>query len=549
MRFSPTLLTSLLLATSLPTLGVAQYQASPRDSAVHVLNRLAYGPIPGQVDRLSREGVWRWIDRQLDPGRIPDEALESRERQFSLLDYSRDDLSAAFFAFQREQRQRQQAMTESGDSGSSQTMDRRMDSQGRQLRQLRGQVGQLAVVRAVTSNRQLQEVMVDFWTNHFNVYLAKGLDRILLPYYIEETIRPHALGQFEDLLMATARDPAMLFYLDNVQSVSPGSIPPGLKRQLNRMGPGGSGPAARDSLLQRLERRMPQGLNENYARELLELHTLGVDGGYTQEDVIAVARIFTGWSLSRRDDKVRFQFNAWAHDSEEKVVLGQRFEAGGDQTEGESLLAFLANHPSTMHHVTAKLCARFVSDAPSPGCVDAGVEAWRNTRGNIGAVVRAIVASPEFWAAANQGTKVKTPLEFTVSAVRAVGGTPDNRPGLAQTVANLGQPLYLQAAPTGYPESQDEWVNSGALLKRMNVALALAGNNLPGVSVDLATTIPLTGGIDELVEAVNQSILAGLMTESTRQVIRRELADVPDPKARRILAVGLAIGGPEFQQQ
>ncbi|MCZ6754586.1 MAG: DUF1800 domain-containing protein, partial [Gemmatimonadetes bacterium] len=380
----------LLSARPLP----AQQAMTTVDSAVHVLNRLAYGPLPGQVDRVADEGVWHWIDRQLQPEDIDNRILEHREREFTVLDYSRDDLAGAFLSLQRERRERQRTMAQSDDSVTRRDPVRRMSSRGRELRQLGGQVGQLVVVRASLSNRQLEEVMVDFWANHFNVYFAKGLDRVLLPHYIEETIRPNAMGRFEDILLATARDPAMLFYLDNMQSVTPGARPPGLDRRLARMARSGGGGAARaDSLRRRMEARLPRGLNENYARELLELHTVGVDAGYTQEDVVGVARILTGWSISRRDDRLRFQFNSWAHDRGEKTVMGQRFPPGHSQDEGERLLAMLANHPATMQYLSSKLCTRFVSDTPTPGCVAAAVTAWRRTDGDIPAVLRAIFAS------------------------------------------------------------------------------------------------------------------------------------------------------------
>lgn len=528
----------------------AQEPMTVADSAVHVLNRLAYGPLPGQVDRVAREGVWRWIDRQLRPEDIDNRVLEHREREFTVLDYSRDDLAGAFMALQRERRERQRTVAQRGDSVPRRDTGRRMSGRGRELRQLGDQVGQLVVVRASISNRQLEEVMVDFWANHFNVYFAKGLDRVLLPHYIEETIRPNAMGRFEDLLQATARDPAMLFYLDNMQSVATGSMPPQLERRLAQMGRmGRRGNAARDSMLQRVEARLPRGLNENYARELLELHTVGVDAGYTQRDVVDVARVLTGWSISRRDDRIRFQFNSWAHDKGEKTVMGHRFPSGKGQNEGEQLLSMLADHPATMHHLSGKLCARFVSDSPTRGCVETAVAEWRRTGGDIAAVLRAIFAAPDFWAAPNRDAKIKTPLEFTVSAVRSVGGTPGTGPGMAQVVAKLGQPLYLQAAPTGYPETQEDWVNSGALLNRMNVAMALVSNRLPGISVDLGDVVPVSGSIEALIDAVDDRVLAGRMTQLTREVIRGELMDVPDPSARRLLAVGLAIGGPEFQRQ
>ncbi len=515
-----------------------------RDSAVHALNRLAYGPMPGQVDQVVREGVWHWIERQLEYHRIDNRVLQAREDGFTLLDYSREELSRDFVMFQRERRQ---AMARA-DSADHQSM-RRMSGRGREFRSLGGQVGQLVVVRAAVSNRQLQEVMVDFWTNHFNVYFAKGLDRVLLPAYIEETIRPNALGRFEDLLVATAHDPAMLFYLDNLHSVAPGARPPQLERRIRRMNRGRRNDPRADSLLRRIEERLPKGLNENYARELMELHTLGVNGGYTQTDVVNVARILTGWGIARPENGVRFEFHDWAHDRDEKVVLGVRFPAGRGQDEGRRLLAMLASHPSTKRHVSGKLCQRLVADQPPLGCIEAAVRAWDRSDGDIREILRAILRSPEFWAPANRQAKIKTPLEFTVSAVRVVGATADDSPGMARVVARLGQPLYLQSAPTGYPETQEDWVNSGALLNRMNIAVALASNHLPGITVDLDQVVSVTADIETLIDAVDERILSGLMSPSTRQVIRDELADVGDPSARRALAVGLAIGGPEFQRQ
>ena len=228
---------------------------------------------------------------------------------------------------------------------------------------------------------------------------------------------------------------------------------------------------------------MPRGLNENYARELLELHTVGVDGGYTQQDVVDVARILTGWGIERPDRGAAFEFHDWAHDRGEKTVLGVRFPAGHDMDEGLRLLGLLASHHATMHHVSHKLCARFVADDPPDGCVDAAVDAWHHSDGDIREVLRAIFRSPDFWAPQTRRAKVKTPLEFLVSAVRATGAVPDTTARLALVVARLGQPLFLQPAPTGYGEIQDDWVNAGALLNRMNVAVALAAGRLPGAAV------------------------------------------------------------------
>ncbi|MGH7568605.1 MAG: DUF1800 domain-containing protein [Gemmatimonadales bacterium] len=502
-----------------------------RDSALHALNRLAYGPRPGEVERVAQQGVMRWIERQLAPDRIADAAVAERERSFAILAQAPEDLARLYVEARRERQERQRDMANT--DATRDQMPRPSPEQQRG-RQLAGQFQQLAVVRAALSERQLLEVMADFWTNHFNVFLAKGADRFLTPSYIEGTIRPHALGRFEDLLIATAQSPAMLFYLDNAQSVAPGSAPPALRRHRPRPP-------------DRLTARMPQGINENYARELLELHTLGVDGGYTQQDVGEVARIFTGWSIQRPQEGAGFVFREWAHDRGEKQVLGVRFRGGMD--EGIRLLKLLAGHHATMHHVSRKLCARFVSDDPPDGCIDDAVEAWHHSNGEIRAVLRAIFHSPDFWAPAAARAKVKTPLEFVVSAVRAVGADPDTTPRLALAVARLGQPLYLQAVPTGYPETQAEWVNSGALLNRMNFAVALAAGRLPGVVLDLEPVVPRATQPAQLVDLVNDRILGGAMSERTKAVLRQQLADITDPTAARAFAVGLAIGGPDFQRQ
>jgi uncharacterized protein (DUF1800 family) len=540
----------LAAAVTAPAPSHAQTSLTPRDSAVHALNRLAWGASPGLIDQVAREGVMAWIDLQLAVGATRDPALREVERQFAILEYSSQDMVQRFTEARRERRRSQ---TERANPQSMSPEDRRRAAEPmRELRALGGQLQQLAVVRASRSGHQLAEILADFWTNHFNVFYGKNLDRAYLPAYIEHTIRPRALGRFEELLVATAKSPAMLVYLDNAMSVAPGSQPPAMRR-LERGGRPtrrGNRPNPRaDSMMRAIQERMPKGINENYARELLELHTLGVDGGYTQQDVVNVARIFTGWSVERPLQGGEFTFNAWAHDRGEKTVLGTSFPAGRGLDEGERLLGLLASHPSTMHFVSAKLCARFVSDVPPDGCTDDAVRAWKRTNGDTREVVRAIVRSPDFWAGAVIGAKIKTPLEFVVSAVRAVGGVPDTTPRLAGAVARLGQPLYLQTAPTGYPESQEDWVNSGALLNRMNFAVALAANRLPGVQVDLDAVLPATSDHAALIDAVDRLILGGGMSAQTRRVIREQLAEVRDPSQARALAVGLALGGPEFQRQ
>src|SRR5690348_13661752 len=520
---------------------------SPHDSALHALNRLAYGPRPGEVDRVAAEGVIRWIDRQLAPRRIDDGTLAEREHRFPILSLDRGDLADMYREVERERRERKVA--------ANGAIDTTVTPREQAARRLAGQFQELAVVRAAVSERQLYEVMVDFWTNHFNVYLAKGADRFLTPDYIEHTVRPNAMGRFEDLLIATAESPAMLFYLDNWESVAPGAVPPQAMRLQARpflgrrpaLFPPPRDPTQRDSARRRALERAPQGINENYARELLELHTLGVDGGYDQHDVIEVARIFTGWSIRRPQQGGDFEFHDWAHDRGEKQVLGVVVESGHGMDEGIRLLKLLANHPATMHDVSAQLCQRFVSDEPPDGCVDDAVAAWKRTGGDIREILRAIFHGPDFWAAANVGSKVKTPLEFVVSAARALGAQPDTGPRLSQMVARLGEPLYLHAAPDGYPEKEAAWVNSGALLDRMNAALALASGKLPDVPVTLDSI--WSGSGDGVVDAINETVLGGSMSENTKQVIRRQISEVSDPLQARALAIGLALGGPEFQRQ
>ena len=541
--------------------------STERARALHVLNRLTYGPRPGDVDRVVAMGVDRFIEQQLNPEKLRDPGVERRLKHLEILQLGPEDLGRIYQDEVRARRQRQLAGAKDSAGEEPDAAARRA---GARLplspaRRLAGGFQQAAVVRATLSERQLYEVLVDFWTNHFNVFLGKGADRFLLPDYIEHTIRPNALGKFENLLIATAHSPAMLFYLDNVESVVPGAVPPRLAQlergaqrgQMPRFGFGRRpirlparrpDPAQMDSLRQRIEQRVPKGINENYARELMELHTLGVDGGYTQEDVINVARILTGWSMRPPAQGGGFVFNDWAHDQGEKMALGHAFPAGHGEDEGITLLRMLANRPATMRHVSAKLCARFVADDPPDGCIDAGVHAWQRTGGDIREVLRAIFQSPEFWAPEYREAKVKTPLEFVVSAVRAVGGEPDSTLALAQVVGRLGEPLYLDQPPTGYPETQDAWVNSGALLKRLNVAMGIAAGRAPGIAVDLDRLFAGDGDPALLADRVNQLILDGTATPNTLRVLREQTATLP-PAQARVMAVGLALGSPEFQRQ
>ena len=288
----------------------------------------------------------------------------------------------------------------------------------------------------------------------------------LLPEY-EDTVRAHALGRFEDLLAATAKSPAMLLYLDNAQSVGPDSLAAGRPRNPNA-------------------KKVSAGLNENYARELMELHTLGVTGGYTQQDVTEVARVFTGWGIERRGEGGAFLYNDRRHEPGDKQVLGRRIQAAGE-SEGEQVLHLLATSPATAHFLSLELAQRFVSDTPPPALVDRMAQTFLRSNGDIRAVLRTMVHSPEFLAPSTVNAKIKTPLEYVVSAVRATGADVENPLPLAQSLERLGMPLYGCQPPTGYKWDAETWLNSAALINRMNFALLLAANKVNGTTVDAGT--------------------------------------------------------------
>ena len=425
-----------LLLVALAVAASAQAADVPNDAAAveHALNRLAYGPRPGEVERVRKMGLEKWIEQQLDPSSIDDSSLAGRLPQIPAPPASATQQELQRFG-------RQQIQT----------------------------VAAQKIVRSVYSERQLEEVLVDFWFNHFNVFAGKGRTGLFLPEYEREVIRPRVWGTFRDLLGATAKSPAMLFYLDNWLSVDPQAAPNGGRRR---------------------------GLNENYARELLELHTLGVDGGYTQKDIVEVARALTGWTIApdraargRRGgqraaavspDQMMmaaggsFSFTPRMHDRGEKSVLGRTLQAGGGLEDGERVLDIVAEHPSTARHIATKLVRRFVSDNPPEALVARVAKRFADTDGNLREVVKAVITSPEFFAAEHRGSKTKTPLEFVVSAIRVTGREmPDGRQAVA-ALRELGMAPYMCQPPTGYDDAPETWISAGALVSRVNIAQRIA---------------------------------------------------------------------------
>lgn len=587
---------------------------------VHVLNRIGFGPRPGDVERVKAMGLSTYIKQQLNPQSIDDASVEAKLSDFPILAYSNTELATTYYETLKDGIQARQLQTQIADRMKTNGQDMEMmtpeqlaespekraenmrkmyaaatPAEREQLQEImkkRQKAGrkegtqdasralQVAkVVRATESERQLHEVMSDFWSNHFNIDMRKNQCRVLKVADERDVIRKNALGKFRDILGASAHSPAMMVYLDNATNVAPQPENPRRERMrqayMDRMAKDG------DPLTQAAvaTRRGKQGLNENYAREIMELHTLGVDGGYTQKDVQEVARCFTGWSVGnpRNGGRGEWVFNARAHDNGEKTVLGMTIPANGGEADGEKVLDMLASHPATMNYVSTKLCKRLVSDQPPASLVNKCVATWKRTDGDIREIVRTIVTSPEFYTRTAYRQKIKSPFEYAVSSVRAVGGTFDLTPGglqnarlalgkggnlggnalsrtLAGQVTTMGQPLYQYQAPTGYPEDSRKWVSSGALISRLNFALGLMRGDL--IEVRLPNTNK-TGSSDpaSIVNAVTNEILNGDISPSTRATLLKQAnAVVAEDSAasgqtleQRLTA--LVLGSPEFQRR
>ncbi|MFY9979737.1 MAG: DUF1800 domain-containing protein [Candidatus Sulfotelmatobacter sp.] len=652
-----------LACTVLPLL--AKKKAAPASDssnqkrALHALNRLTFGPRPGDVQQVAAMGVDRWIDLQLHPERIDDSALNSRLEPFRTLRMSTREIAENFpdpqeinqvmngkrtmpsdpatraiyevqlakLTARKERKEKedeakiatastsmikpgegpQASMTPAKPAPEEQEQERIREEQpyahfdfeeltilpadqryqriltmkpeelisfADSLRGGKGrdfiegmspqqketllalnnpsavvdsELAQAKLLRAIYSQRQLEEVMTDFWFNHFNVFAGKGLDRFMLTSYERDVIRPHALGRFEDLLVATAKSPAMLFYLDNWVSVGPNS-PQALGTPAHGYGPYARRFPARPN-------KRPSGLNENYGRELMELHTLSVNGGYSQRDVTEAAKVFTGWTIDKPAQGGGFKFEPRMHEPGPKFVLGHRIKEKGED-EGLELLHRLATSRKTAHFISLKLAERFVSDDPPPALVDRMAKTFLKKKGDIREVLSVLFHSPEFWDDSTYRAKVKTPLEFVASSLRATGAEVDDAVPLIRQLNNMGMPLYGAQPPTGYSMEADAWVSSSALLNRMNFALALTGGRIRGVRLDASALEPNTQSSDPsaIVAMFEDKLVAGGVSRQTHDSIVAQTQATTTTTAITKTGnpgtiAGLLLGSPEFQRR
>jgi len=606
-------------------------QIQGEERVLHALNRLTFGPRPGDIAAVQAIGLKRWFEQQLQPESIDDSALEARLANFPAMKMSQealmerypspqvlrqmerqnaplptDPLERVIYADQMEfyriaqEKKAAKGAEAAGKDGTAmsamddakaalpgdgvdpalpamatheeqlysgleavkiinlppdQRMQRLLSMQPKELiafrrslsrrelvdaaaglspeqreilaalpgsaRMVGGELLQSRLVRDIYSDRQLEAVMTDFWLNHFNIYVKKNQNEpFLLPAFERDVIRPRALGKFENLLVATAQSPAMLVYLDNWQSIGPGSMAAQRAVQRQERNPDGKG--------------KPLGLNENYARELMELHTLGVGGGYTQADVTQVAKVFTGWTIDRPYRGAAYGFEPNRHEPGTKQVLGVTIKPAGE-AEGLQVLHMLATSPATARFISTKLAVRFVSDDPPQVLVDRMAAAFLKSGGDIKTVLRTMFDSPEFWSPRVYRAKVKTPLEFVASAVRASGAEVANAQPLVQSLDKLGMPLYGMQTPNGYSWKAEPWVSTGALVSRMNFALVLTGNRLAGVRTDWAPVAPVqpvsmtTRGTDDAIagkeKRLELELLGQPVSDKTRATVLQQFQD------------------------
>ncbi len=638
---------ALLLAVGLShdsgAAGPFDTKLTPDRQTLHALNRLTFGPRPGDVDEVRRMGVEKWIELQLHPEQIAEnpvlegklkpldtlrldtaEILEryfpqnprgfvrtpqlfellSQEQQRKVLNGTAEERKAAILALDDDKRWQVLAVVPPNvleglpelQDAAKDARKKQTDERNKEMRKLRPPLVELLtdeqfqavqfgsradraalyssldavklqqvaaqlqptamegfpeirrlnaasrsprqmvlldlrdarLYRALYSNRQLEEVLTDFWFNHFNVFENKGVpEQLSLASYENEAIRPHVLGHFKDLLLATARHPAMLYYLDNWSSMAPG---------LFEVGPFAAGQFGGPSPIA----RQPHGLNENYGRELMELHTLGVNGGYTQDDVVAVARCFTGWTIRAPYTKPEFTFAAFMHDTGEKTVLGHKIAAGGGEQDGLAVIDILTRHPSTARFISKQLARRFVADDPPESLVDKMAKTFQKTDGDLRAVMATMLTSREFFSEGAWQSKIKSPLEMVASAVRAAGGDTLDSFGLAEKVTDMGEPLYGKMEPAGFKDAAETWLNTASVVARISFANALVAGKVPGVKVDAARFA------DKDAAAIAHDLLGRDAAPQTLAAIAKGLGDKPENPGP---VIGLVLGSPEFQRR
>jgi uncharacterized protein (DUF1800 family) len=544
---------------------------APDEELEHALSRTSFGMKPGDRARVSGEGISAYLEEQLHPEAIDDAALEQRISGIHALNESTAERMRELVQFREEKRKEKEAevlqaapmadasplemkaepMPEAPASAATTPPD--LPAYRRDKKTL-GKIGrgpgfdftlalaEAKLLRAIYSKHQLNEVMTDFWFNHFNVFAGKDREAALLPAY-EAELRANALGSFRALLLATAHSPAMLIYLDNWRSTSNDAPKPR------------KGRFATAELAGNAQPKRGRGLNENYGRELLELHTLGVDGGYTQADVTEVARCFTGWSVDDPQRDPKFAFHPRAHDGGEKHVLGETIAAGGGQGDGDRVLELVLKNPSTARFLATKLVRRFVEDEPPPALVEKVAQTYLDTLssgGDIRSMLRAIFSSPEFWSRRALKAKMRSPLELVAGSARALGANIDDPFQLARQVARIGEPLYAYAPPTGYGDTAATWGASGALLTRIDFGLALAAGQVDGVTIDLGPISQGTHAPGELLDRASKQLGADSLSDSTRSYVLEQLRDLSFEKKPELVAeraVGLLLGAPELQRR
>ena len=562
------------------------------EAIMHAMNRLGYGPRPGDPERIRKMGLEKWIDQQLHPDSMDDSALEQRLQRYPTLNLpvkklireypqpgqviKKEGISKEEYAQRIKEKQRD------AESQVIVTGNENLDKAQQQLAKLQGpgrivaELSMAKVDRAIYSNRQLQTVMEDFWFNHFNVFANKAEDKWLLTSYVRDTIRPHTMGKFEDLLLATAKSPAMLIYLDNSQSADPAAVrrmdaEKAMRRaRYGEAFAGGaaptpgtfpapatspSAPGAGAAAAKKPER----GLNENYGREVMELHTVGVDGGYTQRDVIQMAECLTGWTVREPRKDPEFFYDDRIHAQGRKVVMGRTFSYGG-QKDGEEALKMLANHANTAKFISTELARHFVADDPPAALVQRMAAEYSATQGDTRSVLKTMIYSPEFWSRESYRAKVKTPYELVASTARALNAEVTITLPTSQWVARIGEPLFLCQTPNGYSDKAETWVNTGALLNRLNFALSFATDKVAGATVDLKSRLGAQAARDPnvtLAQAIDD-FLGNQIADQTRATLAARLNDpqilqasLDDPvkQVNEGLIAGLVLGTPEFQRR